>query len=225
MTPLKDIGECLISDGQHEYFFRPSFAAMARIGEPAEIVQAFYDLHNDEFTPLLRRALAAYGHIPSWLIKHACRVEFSKKVLMAAYAVLHACSEDDVSSLTGWLKPGKTGRWSFVWRKGALTPHDMVIIAQSLMMHGIIGKAKIRQLQRYESNETTSGFRAIEYINAARAHLGMTRDEAEKLTMTEFILLLNAKYPNQKGFTREEYDAIMDEDERRWAEMMDKQQN
>ncbi|BEM13397.1 hypothetical protein SM14VA7_12230 [Serratia marcescens] len=33
--------------------------------------------------------------------------------------------------------------------------------------------------------------------------------------MTEFQLLLAAKYPEQKGFTREEYDQVMDEDEKR----------
>ncbi len=38
--------------------------------------------------------------------------------------------------------------------------------------------------------------------------------------MTEFAMMLNAKYPDQKGFTREEYDAVMDDDERRWQEMM-----
>ncbi|MBJ2354786.1 hypothetical protein JFB37_21310, partial [Dickeya solani] len=48
MTPLKAIGECVISTRQRDYLFRPSFAAMTNIGEPAEIVQAFYDLHNDE---------------------------------------------------------------------------------------------------------------------------------------------------------------------------------
>jgi hypothetical protein len=34
----------------------------------------------------------------------------------------------------------------------------MVIIAQNLMMHGIVGKAKVRKLQRYETNETPQSF-------------------------------------------------------------------
>lgn len=37
-------------------------------------------------------------------------------------------------------------------------------------------------------------------------HFGIFYAEAERLTIIEFILLLNAKYPEQKGFTREEYD-------------------
>ncbi|WP_258923552.1 DUF6246 family protein, partial [Klebsiella pneumoniae] len=35
--------------------------------------------------------------------------------------------------------------------------------------------------------------------------------EASQLTMTAFQLLLAAKYPDQKGFTRDEYDAIANE--------------
>ena len=76
------------------------------------------------------------------------------------------------------------------------------------MQHGIVGKAKVRQLQRHETGERTTEFKAFDYISAARSHFGMNRTEASQLTMTEFILFLNAKYPNQKGFTRDEYDQI-----------------
>ncbi|WP_409994760.1 DUF6246 family protein [Klebsiella pneumoniae] len=41
MVPLKELGECLVTVGDRDYFFRPSFMAMSRIGEPAEIVQTF----------------------------------------------------------------------------------------------------------------------------------------------------------------------------------------
>ena len=87
----------------------------------------------------------------------------------------------------------------------------MIIFAQSLMIHGIIGKAKVRRLQRHEDGQTTSEFNAFEYISAARNHFGMSRDEAEQLTMTEFTMLLAAKYPDQKGFTREEYEQVADD--------------
>jgi hypothetical protein len=36
--PLKEIGEFLIAAGEKEYFFRPSFINMTRIGEPKDIV-------------------------------------------------------------------------------------------------------------------------------------------------------------------------------------------
>ncbi len=211
MTPYKEIGECMVSMGDHDYFFRPSFANMMRIGDPESIVQAFYDLHNDEYTSLIRRSVAAYGGIPQWLMTYIGRPQFNKPVIYSAMNVLSACCDDNVSSLVGELRPGRTGRWSFVYRKGAMPVSDMVLIAQSLIQHGIIGKAKVRKLQRHEGGESTTGFNAFEYISAARIGLELSRDEAEKLTMTEFQMLLAAKFPDQKGFTKEEYDAVADD--------------
>lgn len=225
MTPIKELGECLIGTDDREFFFRPSFRNMARIGEPAEIVQTFYDLLSDDVTPLLQRAAEAYirdeySRLPDCVLRFMQSGLLSRKAIMAAHTVLTACCDDDIGDLVGWMKPAKSRKRGFVWRPGSLPPEDMIIIAQNLMTHGIVGKAKIRQLQRHESNETTPEFRATDYIMAARNHFGISRDEAENLTMTEFSLLLNAKYPNQKGFTREEFDSVMSEDDKRWNAML-----
>jgi len=211
MTPFKEIGESVISDGDSDYFFRPSFAAMTKIGDPQEIVQAFYDLHNDEATPLLTKALEAYGYVPAWLIKFIGKPQFSRQAIMAAMKVLVACCDRDPVTLIGEIVPGKSGKWAFVYRKGKMELLDMILVAQSLMTHGVIGKAKIRQLQRHEAGEATSEFKAIEYISSARNHFGMSRAEAEQLTMTEFTMLIANKYPDQKGYTREEYDQAADD--------------
>ena len=40
MTPMKEIGELLITCGDRDFFFRPSFANMTRIGDPGEIVKS-----------------------------------------------------------------------------------------------------------------------------------------------------------------------------------------
>ncbi|MBD2806355.1 hypothetical protein ID855_16955 [Xenorhabdus sp. ZM] len=48
----------------------------------------------------------------------------------------------------------------------------------------------------------------------------MTREEAERLTMTEFQMMLKAKFPDEKGFTREEYDAVIDADDKRTNDLM-----
>ncbi|MDF7650748.1 DUF6246 family protein [Erwiniaceae bacterium L1_54_3] len=211
MVPLKELGECVISVGDRDYFFRPSFSNMMRIGDPEDIVQAFYDLHNDEYTSLIRRSVAAYGGIPQWLMDYIGRPQFNKPVIYSAMNVLSACCDDNIGALIGELRPGRTGRWSFVYLKGAMPITDMILIAQSLIQHGVIGKAKVRKLQRHESIEGTKGFNAFEYINTARVGLDLSREEAEKLTMTEFQLLIAAKYPDQKGFTREEYDKVADD--------------
>lgn len=211
MNPMKEIGECLVTIGDEDYFFRPSFANMMRIGEPDEIVRAFYDLHNDEVTPLFRRALEAYGTIPAWLYKYVNSNQISKPAIMAAISVITACCDKDVASLVGEIIPGKSGKWAFVYRKGLMPAHDMVLIAQSLITHGIIGKAKVRQLQRHETGQATTEFKAFEYISAARNHFGISRMEAGQLSMTEFQIMLAAKYPDPKGLTRDEYEAVADD--------------
>lgn len=206
-----EIGEVLISTRKKDYLFRPSLAAMSRLGSPKEIVQTFYDINHDEVTALLQRAAEAYGDVPAWLIEHVSSTKFSAKAISAAINVLTACCEDDCSELTGEMVPSRKRSDSLVWRPGRLPFSDIVVLASSLITHGIIGKAKVRQLQRNESGGMVSEFHAIEYINSARVHFGMPYAEAERLTMTEFILLLNAKYPEQKGFTREEYDQAADD--------------
>lgn len=211
MTPMKEIGECLISTQDADYMLRPSFANMMRVGEPQEIVQAFYDLHSDEVTPLIERAVAAYGHVPAWLVEHVRNTTYGKRALMAALTVMEACTECDISSLIGEYRPAKAKGKPFKRRAGQMGDFEILLIAQSLITHGIIGKAKVRQLQRHESSQGTSEFSAFEYISAARNHFGISREEAERLTMTEFQHMLNAKYPDQKGFTRDEYDAVADD--------------
>ena len=105
--------------------------------------------------------------------------------------------------------PGKTKKRTFLYRPGKIPATDIVIFAQALMTHGIIGKGRVRWLQRHGSGQTTNEFNAFEYISAAHNHFGMSSDEAEELTMTEFTMLLAAKHPNQKGFTGDEDDKAL----------------
>lgn len=225
MIPLTDIGEVVLTnraeDGQ-DYFLRPSFQAMTRIGSPTEIVSTYAVIHGGEAQGLVSACAALcgiMGSLPAWISASFERV--ADCILAASIHVLQACCEDDLSAMTGeWI--GKDGKIEYV--PGLLSRNDIILIAQSLMTHGIIGRAKVRKLQRHETNDTTALFNALEYINAARTHFDLTREDAAHLTMTEFALLLNAKYPNQKGLTREEYDQVMDDDERRWQEMLAREQ-
>lgn len=122
--------------------------------------------------------------------------------------VLQACCEEDLTPIIGeW----KGWRHCVVYRPGQMPKNDIIVLAQHLMQHGVVGKAKVRQLQRHETGERTSEFRALDYIVAAQTHFRMSEEEAARLTMTKFQMLLAAKYPDQKGFTREEYETIADQ--------------
>ncbi|MES4614176.1 DUF6246 family protein [Ewingella sp. CoE-038-23] len=211
MTPLKEIGELVVSDAKTDYFFRPSFVNMAKIGEPKEIVETFAELHSDEVIDTLSRAVEAYGHVPVWLSEIVLKPEFSKKTISSAMNVMQACCDTDLSPIIGELRPSKRGKKAFTYLAGSMPLSDMIVIARSLIAHGIIGKAKVRRLQRHDSGSYVSEFNAFEYISAGRNHFGMNRTEAEQLSMTEFQLMLAAKYPDQKGLTSEEYDAVADD--------------
>ncbi|MGG5839551.1 DUF6246 family protein, partial [Huaxiibacter chinensis] len=127
MTPLKEIGECLIGAGEHEYFFRPSFRNMARIGEPDHIVRTFYALFNDDVAKMLQAAREIhsalpehqrkfYAHyfgdvsLPRWALDAAGSAAFVREALLSAINVIQSCCDEDVSNLTGWHEVSRTGR-------------------------------------------------------------------------------------------------------------------
>lgn len=227
MNPLKEIGELAVSDAKNDYFFRPSFVNMTKIGDPKEIVQTFAELHDSSDADLVNRELLRISNQnqwlraiysvetgkednPYWLIQYLMSDIRSKGIVMSAMNVLQACCDKDLKPIIGELRPSKRGGKTFAYLAGSMPIIDMIVIARSLITHGIIGKAKVRRLQRQETGAYVSEFNAFEYISAARIHFNMPREEAESLTMTEFTLMLAAKYPDQKGYTRQEYDSESD---------------
>ncbi|MGZ0799616.1 DUF6246 family protein [Kluyvera ascorbata] len=209
MTALTDIGELSVSDSRadgEDYLLRPSFEAMTRIGSPAEIVQTYATIHGNDVTQFIEVCSGTLERFPEWLSPSFNRA--AERLLSTCMHVLQACCEDDLTTMIGeW----KGWRHCVVYRPGLMPKSDIIVVAQHLMQHGVVGKAKVRQLQRHETGERTTEFKAFEYISAARSHFGMNRAEASQLTMTEFQILLAAKYPDQKGFTREEYDKVVDD--------------
>lgn len=209
MTALIDIGEVSISDsrdGGKDYLLSPSFEAMTRIGNPNEIVEAYAIVHGSELNGLLTGYASAFWRLPDWLSSSLYRV--AEKMLSTSMRVIQACCQDDLTPMIGEWKGWKS---CVVYRPGQMPRNDIIVMAQHMLQHGVVGKAKVRRLQRHETGETTNSFSAFDYISAARSHFGMSRDEASKLTMTEFQFLLAAKYPDQKGFTREEYESVADD--------------
>lgn len=114
--------------------------------------------------------------------------------LNAARVVILACGGD--FKLTGHY--GETGE---------MPDADQIIIARHLMQHGIVGRVK----KSGGGGKYSPRFDAAEYILAAQAHFGMTRADAGELTMTEFSMLLDMKFPEQKTHekpTQEDYRSL-----------------
>jgi len=172
--PITSIGEIGVYVGDAGYLFRPSFSAMDSLGTPTEIVEKFGLLFsNPAINPIW--PLESYR---SW----------EREVMSIAYDVLMACCDDDITSLLGHMG----SKWgSFV--PGAMPVTDMVHLARSLMNDGIIG-LKPEGLPAKPTEEYTAQFKAREFVATAVAHLGLSSEDAWKMTMTEFAGAMQSKF-------------------------------
>lgn len=119
----------------------------------------------------------------------------------AAIRVIWACCDDEtISTVTG--DAFTVGTWP---------DSEMLIIAQHLMRHGIIGTAKPKASSKRDQGQYADRFDPSEYIDAAMIHLGLVRADAEILTMTQLQRMIDSKHPKKPGVEigREEYRAAM----------------
>lgn len=218
MQPITEIGEMLITTKQKSYFLKPSFKNIYHLGNSREIVRIYAELHGQEIKDAAQKILTSKSPaFQNYALKKLNSPIFGRKILANAMNVIACCCDDDTGPLIGYWIAGKDG---VKYRKGALSIEQIILIAKSLMEHGIIGRAKLDLPPPSESkNNYSNEFNIIEYISLARTHFGMTREEAENLTMTELQELLKSQMPKKKEslFTEEEYNSIMDEYEREKA--------
>lgn len=183
----------MASDGA-EYTFRPSLGRIAALAEPREIVAIF--------GRLLGHAPAASAGLPA-----------ADPAVDAATVLAALCDQEDATPLIGHVEQAPDGQ-GLQHVPGAMPRAELLIIARHLMQHGIAGVAKPGKAGA-ASGRYSDRFDAAEFITAARVHLGLSADEAEALSMTEFQRMLAMKFPDQAGEkqrdvpTREEYDAFM----------------
>jgi hypothetical protein len=168
-----------------EYTFAPSLARVAQLGSPEEIVSVFAALHGPQ---------------PERL---------------AAFVLSVMCEQEDPGPLIGhWQAFTDAAGPALRWVDGLMPPGERVILAQHLMRHGIVGKAKPDAAAKDEKGQYSQRFDASEYVAAARVHFGLSTADAEAISMTEFQRMLRMKYPDadkpaRDVPTREEYDAAM----------------
>lgn len=208
MDYSKEIGDFYLLSGEREYLFKPSFKNIAKTGAPAEIVEQYSALFNSEVLAFVTAAESLNQDLQQYASKVAASPVFGRKILQLALVMLNACCDDDLTDLIGEFWSGKKG---LVYKKGTLSIRDIISLARHLALHGIVGNVDMQKDNT--KTEYAAEFNAEEYINAARCHFGLSRESAENLTMTEFQLLIKAKYPDQKKkqaiFTEDEYDRIM----------------
>lgn len=158
-------GYCQIEYRGKMFDISPSFANMAKLGTPEQIVQKMHDLQYYPITPI--------------------------QSFSTALEILAACGLED-EEVTGGLNFSEWKNKVMI-QCGAMHPDDVIVMARHCMQHGMCGSHD--QLKTIEKGEGTqmSAFDPAEYIVLAMEYLKMTMDEAENLTMAKFVRLANAK--------------------------------
>lgn len=200
---LTEIGEIGIHKGGAVYKLRPSLYAISKLGTPVEIVETFARIFAEHFTPRGKTEQFA-----------------------DALAVLYACCQDDASAeaIVGTYTPrvqAHRAPWApGVYRRGFIAPGVVLVLARSLLTHGVIGDVERTPTAPSDEPDYLTEFAARDYVAMAMAHLGCSEHDAWNMTMTGLSLALRSKYPSSKDdgtTTRDgrrvpsmgEYDAAM----------------
>jgi len=165
-----------------KYRLAPSFANIAKMGSPVEIVELF----------------------KSFITPGADWHKFNIAVI-----VLNACSDKPIpESLTGRVKfSDRQQKFMYVQPSHGLPMiNDVVTLAEHCLLHGICGKVESKG-----DGDPLEGFDAYAFMELARVHLDMSPADAANMTMTEFVRLMRAKFPPEPddGPTPEQEAALL----------------
>lgn len=190
-----DIGHFEIKAEGRCYNLIPSFENIMKLGDGEELVDAYNVLHGlNEFPENSQAAYDYYMYmvgLSADVIKACCKDSVTKIITI-------------VTEINDKLKLKKLCA-------NKITPDQQIIVAAGLLRHGISGVNKSKKNNGNSKAATTIDL--WEFVNASRVHLGIDREEALSLTMTEFNNMMNAKFPPEENsadfITDEEYDESM----------------
>lgn len=123
--------------------------------------------------------------------------------------VIQACTNEDISDIYGMYE--LVGD-ELLFYDGEVSKEETIIIAQSLLKHGLIGDVERKQEAKTTKNYTPE-FDAKSYVSAVVAHLGISEREAWNMTMTSIAGALQAKFPpieDAKYLSEERENEIME---------------
>lgn len=183
-----------------KYVFTPSFAAMAKIANDIDLVQAFAIIHGSRYPtrlPLdknLRNRILArcYG-----------------EVVQTSVLVLRACTESDIAHLVGDCEFTPCGKLRL--KHGIIPVDDMITLARHLLYHGLIGDGpENKAAEQPRDSDYKPSFDVLEYVYSAVAHLGLSESEAWGMTMTGYRAAVRAKTPPGERIEQKRTDIAID---------------
>lgn len=177
MSILTSIGEIGVEAGGRQVKFRPSLAAMGRLGSPSEIVETFVAVCG-------MPELTGNAYLDTNRLKRWRRDQFN-----AALSVLICCTDEPIDWLVGYVNE----RFNYV--RGRLPLEDIVGLAVGLLKHGIMGDLAPSERSAPKEDDYVSEFKARDFASAAMAHLDATEADAWNMTMTSYVGAMRAKFP------------------------------
>lgn len=172
------IGDAAIEFEGREYILRPSFYSMQRIGSPEEIKD-----------------------IAEWCFSASQRIAAGQMLirdeLYACLHVLQSCCDLDIPhELFGYYDTDED-EWVFV--EGIEPVSNLVILANLMLNNGMNGKPSAFMMRRAKTSKVNpSLFDPLEFVSSAVCHLGLSFDDAWKLTMIQLQRAIENKFPEDK---------------------------
>lgn len=225
-------GDTVITLDCDDYLFRPSLKNIARIGNPKEIIEIYGQLHGAGVESALKDIEAFRSNTDSLqqraqelMDKHGTHLvsigelmQFEtnasiygryyktllKQILPAALNVLWCCyeGEKDITPIIGGYK---SCRGKLLYSIGKANTKEIIILARHMMKHGVTGGSDSKG-----DGEYSDEFNPAEFVEVVVDLLKMPFAEAEQLTMTRLIRMLERRSgkKKEKEITREEYFAL-----------------
>ena len=194
------IGQCAVTVAGVKYVFTPSFAAMAKIANNMDLVQAFAIIHGSKYPARLpvdkglrNRILArCYG-----------------EVVQTSMLVLKACTDSDTTRLIGDCELNPCGKLKL--KLGIIPVEDVITLAKHLLFHGLIGDGpENKAAEQARGSDYKPTFDVLEYVYSAVAHLGLSESEAWAMTMTGYRAAVRAKTPPDERIEQKRTDIAID---------------
>lgn len=167
---LAAYGHVKIEWGDKVFNLVPSFVNIAKLGSPKEIIDTFKDF------------IASTNLI----------VKFS-----IALNILECCSDVEIPrALTGGVKfSDRLNKFLIINPlHGDAMISDVITLAEHCLIHGICGKVEDKK----GNGEPVKEFDAYSFMELARIHLNLSLADASQMTMTEFLRMMEAKFPPEK---------------------------
>jgi len=170
---LTRYGFAAIYIDDNKYNIRPTFQNIDKIGTPAEIVET----------------LITFFECPSINWQYHRAVE-----------ILQACCEPKLpANIFGGFRFNDNGKLKLVNPPHSDFINDVIVLASHCLRFGVIGVTD----EDVQDGDPLKEFDVYKFIGLACEHLGRSREQAADMTLTEFLMAWDIKFPEQKKARKE----------------------